>query len=154
LAAYALLLAFGEGGYREFMAKPTLTPDRSRVVSKLEVVSATFLHFIVVQVFALVFAVIAKLHVLVGMQLDASAVGIKHAFTASWWIALHIAFSAIAFLGFALSLTTALAAGLAIFANSRWYVAYVLRKAEPRPSRPKRIVRIVRIKRDSNALKP
>lgn len=119
LAAYALLLAFGDENFRAFLAEENVSEPGTDVPADnvLLGISAIFLHFIVVQVVALLMAVVAKAHPL------ATYGGIA----ATQSHCLHLLrniYAAVGFFAFVLSLATALAAALDIFHSTRWYVLF------------------------------
>jgi len=119
LAAYALLLAFGDEKFRAFLAEQqsdfvgTNVPGDNALLG----ISAIFLHFVVVQVVALVLAVIANSHPLATFGgLQATEHSLLHV--------LRNLYAFVGFFSFVLSLALALAAGLAIFHSARWYVLF------------------------------
>ncbi|MDB5070243.1 MAG: hypothetical protein JWM87_1354 [Candidatus Eremiobacteraeota bacterium] len=125
LAAYALLFAFGDEQFRTFLAIPTSidhSPEKRR--SKMLVISATFLHFVLVQVTALALAIVAKCHILGHLVTIARALGHPLAFSSPVWFIARSVFSFVSFTIFLLSITTSLAAAFAIFRATTWYVMY------------------------------
>ena len=119
LAAYALLLAFGDERFRAFLAEQqaeatgTAVPEDNALLG----ISAIFLHFIVVQVVAILLAIVAISHPLSAFGGRAAAHnGVLHA--------LRNVYAFLGFYSFVLSLALALAAGLDIFHATRWYVLF------------------------------
>jgi hypothetical protein len=98
LGGYAMLLAFGDAAYLKFLAGPG-----QRTVSFFERVSAAFVHFIVVQVAAIFFALAAQGYLDADDTLAAKAV------------------SALGYLLFLYALATAVAATFAIFRLTSLY---------------------------------
>lgn len=118
LAAYALLLGFGDDRFRSFLAdigpEDGVTRRRDPFDGNLLLrISAIFLHFVVVQIVAIGLAVIANAHPVAAWHLHLSG---------AWlW---RKAFAFMGFFTFALSLTTAVVAALNIFHATKWYVMY------------------------------
>ncbi len=121
LAAYALLLGFGDEKFRSFLADrdPGESADHADPVEKnlLVRVSAIFLHFVIVEVVGLAMAVAGFSH-----PLGAWHIELPHE---------SIIRSIFAFVGvffFVFSITSALATGFNIFHATKWYVNF---KANP-----------------------
>lgn len=119
LAAYALLLAFGDEQFRAFLAERDASEAGANVATDnvLLGTSAIFLHFIIVQALALIFAVVAHSH------------PARTFLTATFQhtIAAHAARYILAFIGFylfILSLAMSVAAGINIFHATVWYVLF------------------------------
>jgi hypothetical protein len=130
LAAYALLLAFGDENFRAFLAEEHASQSRTDVPEDnvLLGISAIFLHFIVIQVVALLMAVVAHAHPLTTFGgIDATQNHYLHT--------LRNIFAAIGFFTFVLSLATALAAALDIFHSTRWYVLFKGAQSKHQPPR-------------------
>jgi hypothetical protein len=112
LSGYAIFLAFGDEKFRRLLAgsdPANLVADKSPYLE----FSTSFMHFIVIQISAILMAVLCKAHPLAWAQLDhyfpmgiSVAAGIVHAF---------------GFLLFAYALTSAIAATIAIFRMVRLY---------------------------------
>jgi hypothetical protein len=133
LAAYALLLAFGDEGFREFMAVPAPSRrDPAVKTSRSLAVSATFLHFVIIQVIALGFAVLGRSHVLGRVQSIAHHLGHSGFFSLPAWYIVRDVFAFVSFTAFTLAITMSLAAALAIFHTTQWYVAYKSELAQSR----------------------
>lgn len=119
LGGYAILLSFGDEKFLQFIAEKDEYSDRSVFL----VVSATFAHFIVVQITALIVALIAK-----STNVDYSKfTWVSELFS---WIgampegAIHfisIVFYGFGFLIFIYAIMTGLAATFAIFRFSSWF---------------------------------
>lgn len=134
LASYALLLAFGEEDFRRFMAMPTpddYADENGPSTSKLLILSATFMHFLFVQVIALLLVIIAKAHVLTSLQVLFPTILRSGTYPINILYVAHVVFSATAYCAFSLSATTSLAAAFAIFNSTHWYVEYIKRKPLP-----------------------
>lgn len=118
LAAYALLLGFGDDRFRSFLAeRDPNEPGTQRgdpfSTNLLLRVSSIFLHFVVVQIVALTMAIVASSHPLAAWHLHVS-----------WAGAARISFAFIGFFMFALSLSSSLLAALNIFHATKWYVRF------------------------------
>lgn len=122
LAAYALLLGFGDDRFRSFLAErdpeePAGTRGDPYAHNLLLRISAIFLHFVVVQIVALTLAIFASSHPLASLH-----VHVKWAYVARTGVAFA------GFFMFALSISSSLLAALNIFHATRWYVQF---KTEP-----------------------
>jgi hypothetical protein len=123
LAAYALLFSFGDETFRGFLA---VRRSRKEVVDPIEDsillrISAIYLHFVIVQIVALLIAVIAHAHIL------GSAIGILGPRTGCTFHAAMVVRNIFAFIGyfaFCLSITTSANAALNLFHATKWYVKY------------------------------
>jgi hypothetical protein len=119
LAAYALLLAFGDERFRAFLAEETFDKDSLSVPNDnvLLGMSAIFLHFIFIQVLALLLAVVANGH-------PGTAFGGSALTTQKLWHLSRDVYAFVGYFAFVLSLMTALAAALNIYHATRMYVLF------------------------------
>ncbi len=119
LAAYALLLAFGDERFRAFLAEEQFDDGGMKVPNDnvLLGMSAIFLHFIIVQALALLLAIVANAHPL-------TAYGGVVATTNVWFHWGRNAFACFGYFLFLLSLATAVAAALNIYHATRLYVLF------------------------------
>lgn len=117
LGGYALLIAFGDEKFRTLMIKAG-SPERA---SPFLAVSATFVHFIVIQVSALVYALLAR-----GLYFRLGEVGIEsQALSSILSGPLAAFFWFFGFFLFVYALFTALAAAFALFRLSTWFDWFV-----------------------------
>ena len=119
LAAYALLLAFGDERFRAFLASvATSDVDKNAADNNaLLLISAVFVHFIVIQVAALLLAVVAHTHPLLAFGgISATQIPCLHA--------LRNAYAFVGFVFFVLSIAMALVTGLNIYRATTWYVRF------------------------------
>jgi hypothetical protein len=132
LAAYALLLAFGDEGFLGFLAavRPSSAPPEDAAASVLTNVSAIFLHFVIVEIVALLMAVVGSS--IWSSQIDMSGL--------PFWLCaflerVRLGYAALATLAFNLAIVMALAAALDIYHATKWYVAYARtpKGSEPSP---------------------
>jgi hypothetical protein len=117
LAAYALLLGFGDEGFLKFLAVTdgtTSARTEEKHISVLTSVSAIFLHFVVVEVLALLLSIIGSAVWPVPSN-DAAY------YQMSTW---QLTFACIATIMFDLAVVLGLAAALNIYHATRWYVQY------------------------------
>ncbi len=134
LAGYALVFAFGDDFFRKIMAGSHRQPGQPVFYTQI---SATYLHFIIVQVVAIAFAVIAKadpgrpiFHWLVSHN---SSLAVYHDTARN----LGYALAGFAFLPAALALTNSLAAAFAINSVIRLYVDLYSKPQAPKIDSPK-----------------
>jgi hypothetical protein len=124
LAAYALLLAFGDDKFRAFLAvrqsrRATVDQFQDSLLLK---VSAIFLQFVLIQIIALLLAIVSHAHILSTLQ---GITPISSATYHSW--AVHLirnVYAAFSFFMFVLSITTSASAAFNIYHATRWYVDY------------------------------
>jgi hypothetical protein len=124
LAAYALLLAFGDDQFRSFLALPSSDPQKANDPALLLKVSAIFLHFLVIQIAALTLAIIGHAHPSVTFGLAFGAWIGADVFQSFWFHVARNAFAFVGFFTFILSIATALAAALNIYHATKWYVEF------------------------------
>lgn len=130
LAAYALLLAFGDDKFRAFLAvrqsqRKTVDPFHDSLLLK---VSAIFLQFVLIQILALLLAIIGHVHPLSTLH---AATAIPDAVYASLPVrAARDCFAAFSFFVFVLSITTSASAAFNIYHATRWYVDYKVHEAD------------------------
>lgn len=122
LAAYALLLGFGDDEFRKFLAtsdSPNSDRDENSLLTDL---SSTFLHFVIVQIVAIALAIVGNSHPLALLLSVVPLLDEPHLF---FFLALaRNIFAFVAFTAFTLSITTSCAAALGIFHATRWYVQF------------------------------
>jgi hypothetical protein len=126
LAAYALLLGFGDESFRKFLAssgKPEQTGRDATSETTLMGVSAIFLHFVVVEIVALLCAIVGAANPLASLGWsEAVAHGLAGIRLGPQFP--HLAFAFIGLFAFYLSILMALAAAIDIFHATGWYVQY------------------------------
>lgn len=138
LAAYALLLGFGDESFRKFLASSG-EPDReghdSTTESTLMGVSAVFLHFVVVEIVALICAIVGEANPFASLGWSNAIAGVlKHIGLPPG--APHHIFAFFGLFAFNLSIFMALAAAIDIYHATGWYVRYTNKIANPRGSQP------------------
>ena len=112
LSGYAVMMTFGNERLRKEMSRPVVGRP-----SAFMVINATFFHFLLLQIMAMLLAIVAKSRPFSSL-LGVSALGgvthlVRYAVTLSLW-----AFGYVLFL---YALTSALAATAAIFRVGRWF---------------------------------
>jgi hypothetical protein len=119
LAAYALLLGFGDEGFLKFLAVTdgtTSSQTEEKHISVLTSVSAIFLHFVVVEVLALLLSIIGSaVWPVPSDSFDAAY------YQMSIW---QLTYAGIATVTFDLAVILGLAAALNIYHATRWYVQF------------------------------
>lgn len=133
LAAYALLLGFGDESFRALLALNDLPEEPSQGATKgnmLMGVAAVFLHFVVIEVVALICAIVGEATPLSAFGLSAAAAKVLALIHIPSGVTPHRIFAFCGLLAFNLSVFTALAAALNIFHVVGWYVEYINR---PKP---------------------
>jgi len=124
LAAYALLLAFGDERFRSFLAvrkstQRTVDPIQDSLLLK---VSAIFLQFVIVQIIALLLGIIGHSHPLAALH------GIGWISDTAFWSwpvrFFRDVYCAFAFFMFLLSIATSANSAFNIYHATRWYVEY------------------------------
>jgi hypothetical protein len=117
LAAYALLLAFGDEQFRAFLAncRDDGVEPNAPAENALLSVSAIFLQFVVIQAVALLFAIIGHSHPIGTLFPQMHSTVIQ--------IARNI-FSCMGYFLFMLSISLSIAAGINIYHTTRWYVDF------------------------------
>jgi len=142
LGGYAIWLGFGDERFQSFIAK-----KKNGRPSSYMAVSATFAHFIVVQIIALLMALIANA---TAYDLDANsflanilfAVGLQRNFVAVFLAPVGYFFG---YLVFIYAITTALAATFAVFRIASWFERHQnMPEARPRfrPQRPRAMAKM------------
>lgn len=115
LGGFAIFLAFGDEGFRNLIAGSD--PDDEAGASPYIGFASAFLHFIVVQVFAVILALLSKAWFLVEVSPKSRFFLMNEWVRPVWW-----------FLGFGVfcyALCSALAAGIAIFSLTRSFDFYI-----------------------------
>jgi hypothetical protein len=125
LAAYALLLGFGDEKFRQFLARTGKTDVtiEGAADSTLMSVSAIFLHFVIVEMIALLLAIIGDANPIVAMGISGKLYG-SIALLRAHPSALHHAFGFIGLFAFNWAILMALAAAIDIYHATSWYVDY------------------------------
>jgi hypothetical protein len=126
LGGYAMFLAFGEEKFKSKMA------GSDNTYGPLLSISATFVHFILLQVFALAFAIIAEARPISALLQTFPVLGCYWLFQSHLrWIFGTIAW-AVGFGTFLYSLTSLMAATFAIFRVTTWLEAFYRTEATKR----------------------
>lgn len=124
LAAYALLLGFGDEDFRQFLAISDSTETADDDTSLFTSISSTFLHFVVVQIIAITLAIIGRSHPLTALYSSIAENDIRAVLSSPQMMFVRDVYAYIAYTFFVLSITTSLASALNIFRTTRWYVRY------------------------------
>ena len=125
ITAFVLLLTIGSDDYRAFLQSVN---SKTQPLTVFERTAGIFAHFIVVEVIALAAAIVGDAHPLRGQahNLPLCLQGPAVIYVLK---ILATALSFVAYLLFALSVTTSLAAGFAILALAKWYGDYLDRRS-------------------------
>lgn len=133
ISGYAVLLAFGDAPFRNIIAGRSAKGDDSPFI----VMNASFVHFMVVQVVALLAAFLCKntFFELTRFGLDETSFIARIVATLTF---LRFVCWGIGYALFLYSLSTALAAAMAVFNLARWYDEMItLERSTPRHAKPK-----------------
>lgn len=124
LGGFAIFLAFGDDGFRNLIAGKH-PDDQSDEPSPYLQFSATFFHFILVQICAIILSLLAKSIFSIELQPDSSLAYWNHIAKPIWW--------AIGFASFSYAILSVAAAAMAIFTLSRSFDDYITDKNSDQP---------------------
>lgn len=123
LSGYAVLLAFGDASFREAIAGNGADGEQSPFIK----MNTTFVHFIVVQAFALLFALLCKgtYFSLTSLGFDETSAVVRTVSSLAW---LRFLCWGAGYWMFLYALCTALAATMAVYRIAGWYDRWVTTK--------------------------
>jgi hypothetical protein len=121
LGGFAIFLAFGDDAFRSIIGGKH-PGDAANEPSPYLEFSATFFHFIIVQVGAVLFSLLSKSFFLIHLPEDSILVGLNQIIKPVWW--------AIGFAFFSYAILSAAAAAMAIFSLTRSFDDYLTEKNE------------------------
>ena len=134
LAAYALLLGFGDESFRKFLAgngEPDREGHDATTESTLMGVSAIFLHFVIVEIVALICAIVGEANPFTALGWSSGIGGVlSHVGLPTGTP--HRVFAFFGLLAFNLSIFMALAAAIDIYHATGWYVRYTNKITNPK----------------------
>lgn len=116
IGGFAIFLAFGDDGFRNLIAGSHPGEDQSKASPYLEF-SATFFHFVVVQVLAILTSLSSKSFYLIELSRDSTFTSLNNVLRPIWWC--------IGFTFFCYAICSALSAAMAIFTLTRSFDDYI-----------------------------
>lgn len=131
LAAYALFLGFGDESFRKFLANVG-TPEPGGADTQESIlmgVSAIFMHFVVVQVFALICVIVGEANPFASLGWSNAIVHILERLHIPHG-APHLVGAFVGLFAFNLSIFMAFAAAIDIYHATGWYVRYTRKKQQ------------------------